>query len=64
MSEPDTNRASDLVMMEALFLFFRYEFNDIVRRASDDIAQFLKHKHIDILIVSEIVRYSVADSFL
>ena len=52
MSEPDTNRASDLVMMEALFLFFRYEFNDIVRCVSDDVTQFLQRKHIDVLIVS------------
>ncbi len=64
MSEPDTNRASDLVTMEALFLFFRYEFNDIVGCASDDVTQFLQRKHIDVLIVSEIVQYSVADSFL
>lgn len=36
-------------IMGALFLFFRYEFNDIVWCASDDLAQFLKCKHIDVL---------------
>ena len=35
--------------MEALFLLFRYEFNDIVRCASDDLAQFLEGQHIDVL---------------
>ena len=35
--------------MEALFLFFRYEFNDVVRGASDDLTQFLEGQHIDVL---------------
>ena len=51
-------------MMGALFLFFRYEFNDIVWCASDDLAQFLEGQHIDVLAFSETIQDSVADSFL
>ncbi len=40
---------NELPESEALFLFFRYEFNDIVRCASDDLTQFLKGQHIDVL---------------
>ena len=48
--------------MEALFLFLRYEFNDIVRCAADDIAQFLDGKKGNVLSFFQSVKNSVADS--
>lgn len=51
-------------MTEALFLFFRYDFGDIVRRVSDDLAQFFERQHIDVLVVPEAVQNPVSDVLL
>ena len=51
-------------IMEALFLFLRYEFNDIVRRAADDLTQFLQSKQIDIPSFPETIKCFVVDTAL
>ena len=58
------NKMSFQIKMEALFLFFRYEFNDIVRRATDDLTQFLQSKQIDIPSFPETIERFVTDTAL
>ena len=55
---------NELPESEALFLFLRYEFNDIVRRASNDLTQFLQSKQIDIPSFPETIKCFVADTAL
>lgn len=55
---------NELPESEALFLFLRYEFNDIVRRASNDLTQFLQSKQIDIPSFPETVERFIADTAL
>ena len=50
--------------MEALFLFIRYEFNDVTRIASDDVAESFQRAHRDVSVVSEIIKHFVVNSIL